>query len=55
MSTLGGPITIDKLGYNVLLFWTLHAMEGMKLFEHLPHGFKANIVGHLFHEWAVFF
>ncbi len=33
----------------------LHAMESMKLFEHLKHGFKANIVGHLFHEWAVSF
>jgi hypothetical protein len=30
-------------------------MEGMKLFEHLRHGFKARIVGHLFHEWVVSF
>jgi hypothetical protein len=60
MSTLGGPFIVDKLwdsllGYNVLLFWMLHAVEGMKLFEHLWHGFKANIVGRLFHEWAISF
>jgi hypothetical protein len=55
----GGPFIVDKLwdsllGYHVLLSSMLHAMEGMKLFKHLWHGFKVEIVGHLFHEWIVF-
>jgi hypothetical protein len=33
----------------------LHALEGMKLFKHLRHEFKVEIVGHLFYEWAVSF
>jgi hypothetical protein len=49
---------VDKLwdsllGYKVLLSWMLHALEGMKLFKHLRHEFKAEIVGQLFYEWAI--
>jgi hypothetical protein len=30
-------------------------MEGMKLFESSQHEFKAEILSHLFYEWAISF